>query len=126
MGTEWVDAYLAAWNSHDGGQVAAFMAEDVTYEDFASGGTFHGREGVRTYVGQTHQWSADYTFSTMSAQSDGERYAIEWEMLGTDTGGFAGAPPTGRPYRIRGASVGELNADGLIAANHDYGIAIES
>jgi hypothetical protein len=42
---------------------------------------------------------------------DGSRYAIEWEMLGTITGASGGFPATGKPYRIRGASIGELGPD---------------
>lgn len=119
-GPGWVAAYLDAWNSHDGAQVAAFMAEDVTYEDLAGGATYHGRNEVAGYVAATHAWSADYRFVTVTTQSSGARYAIEWEMLGTDTGGSGGVPPTGRPYRIRGVSVGRLDASGAIASNRDY------
>jgi hypothetical protein len=31
MAAEWLDGYLDGWNSHDGGQVAAFMTVDLTY-----------------------------------------------------------------------------------------------
>jgi len=44
---------VAAWNSHHGGQVAALLAEDVTYEDFGSGGVFHAREGMSASGAQT-------------------------------------------------------------------------
>ena len=56
----------------------------------------------------------------MSTRTDGSRYAIEWEMLGTNTGASGGFPATGKPYRIRGASIGELDPDGRITANRDY------
>ncbi|MGE5292632.1 MAG: hypothetical protein ACM3ML_36675 [Micromonosporaceae bacterium] len=29
-------------------------------------------------------------------------------------------PATGRPYRVRGASAGTLNSEGLISTNRDY------
>ena len=51
---------------------------------------------------------------------DGSHDAIEWEMLGTNTGAFGGFPATGKPYRIRGASIGELGPDRKITANRDY------
>ena len=123
MGTEWIESYQKAWNSHDGGQVAAFMAEHVVYEDLLGGATFEGREAVRRYVKGVHEWSSDYRFVVVTAQSSGDRYAFEWEMVGTDTGGFGGAPPTGQPYRIRGLSVGQLDGEGKIAANRDYATA---
>jgi steroid delta-isomerase-like uncharacterized protein len=120
MGTDWVDGYLQAWNSHDGDQVAEFVAEDVTYEDLAAVAVHQGRDAVRAYVEQTYQFSNDYRFVTVSTQGDGSRYAIEWEMLGTNTGASGGFPATGKQYRIRGASLGLLNPDGKIAANRDY------
>jgi steroid delta-isomerase-like uncharacterized protein len=120
MSADWVDGYLAAWNSHDGSRVAAFMAEDVTYEDLSSGAVYEGRDAVRGYVEQTVAFSGDYRFVTVSTQADGDRYAIEWEMLGTNTGAAGGFPATGKTYRIRGASVGTLRADGTIVVNRDY------
>ncbi|MDQ3897930.1 MAG: nuclear transport factor 2 family protein [Actinomycetota bacterium] len=118
--TDWVEHYLEAWNSHDGSQVAAFMAEDVTYEDLSSGAVFHGRGEVQGYVQGAHEWSADYRFSTVTVQEDGRRYAMEWEMRGTDTGGAGGFAATGKAYRIRGASVGRLDPAGLVVENRDY------
>lgn len=120
MEANWVDAYLEAWNSHDGSQVAAFMTEGVTYDDLASGDVYQGRGAVQAYVERTHEFSGDYRFVTVTTQTDGRRYAIEWEMLGTNTGSSGGFPATGKPYRIRGASIGELAADGKIVANRDY------
>ena len=120
MGTEWVQRYLDAWNSHDGARVAAFMVEDVAYEDLAGGATYQGRDEVAAYVAATHAWSSDYRFVTVTVQSSGDRYAVEWEMLGTNTGDFGGIPPTGKPYRIRGVSVGQRNGAGEIVSNRDY------
>ena len=96
------------------------MADDVTYEDLAGGATYHGHAGIVDYVAQNDVWSNDYRFVVVTAQADGDRYAIEWEMLGTNTGVLAGIPPTGKPYRIRGASVGQLDGGGRIAQNRDY------
>jgi steroid delta-isomerase-like uncharacterized protein len=120
METEWVHRYLNAWNSHDGDEVAAFMSEDVVYEDLAGGATYHGRTEVAGYVAATHVWSGDYRFVVVTTQSSGSSYATEWEMLGTNTGELGGIAPTGKPYRIRGVSVGQLNAAGEIATNRDY------
>lgn len=120
MTTAWVDRYLAAWNSHDGAQVAAFMTDDVTYEDLAQGAVYVGHEGVAAYVQGADEWSSDYRFVVVSAQSSDRRYAIEWEMLGTNTGDAGGFPATNKPYRIRGTSVGVLDAAGRIRQNRDY------
>lgn len=71
------------------------------------------------YFAQNDVWSGDYRFAVVTAQADGDRYAIEWEMVGTNTGALAGIPPTGKPYRIRGASVGQRDAEGRIVLNPD-------
>ena len=31
-----------------------------------------------------------------------------------------GVPATGRPFRVRGASIGKLDTNGLIVQNRDY------
>ena len=46
-------------------------------------------------------------------------YALEWVMQGTHDRASAQIPATGKPFAIRGVSVGELR-DGKIARNTDY------
>lgn len=120
VGGEWYDRYLDAWNSRDGVQVAAFMADNVTYEDLALGVSHQGRDAVVDFVKETAAFSSDYAFSPVSAQQDGSSYCLEWEMAGTNDGPAAGLPATNKPYRIRGVSVGILDEEGLITRNRDY------
>ena len=118
--TEWMDRYLAAWNSHDGGQVIDFMADDVRYEDLALGVVHEGRDAVKAFVGEAHEFSSDYNFVPVSKQQTNNQYAMEWEMVGTNTGAAAGLPATDKPYRIRGVSIGEIDGQGRITQNRDY------
>ncbi|MDP1804787.1 MAG: nuclear transport factor 2 family protein [Acidimicrobiales bacterium] len=97
MSSEWIDGYLAAWNSHDGRQVAAFMAEDVVYDDLASGLVHRGRDAVQAYVEQTVAFSDDYRFVTVSTQADRNDYAIEWEISVPTPARQAGSRPPGSP-----------------------------
>jgi steroid delta-isomerase-like uncharacterized protein len=112
--------YLAAWNSHEGAKVAAYMAADATYEDLALGQLHEGRSAIEAFVSGVEQFSDDYSFVPVSEQANGDSYAFEWEMLGTNTGESGGVPATNKPYRIRGVSVGRLDADGKIKTNRDY------
>ena len=48
------------------------MAEDVTYEDLAGRTVYQGRDAVQAYVEQTHDFSSDYRFVTVSTQ-DGRK-----------------------------------------------------
>ena len=116
----WMETYLDAWNRHDGSAVAAFMAEDATYEDLALGVVHEGREAIESFVDEAEQFSKDYAFISVSEQQSGDRYAMEWEMFGTNTGEAGGFPATNKPYRIRGVSIGRLDAQGKIQQNRDY------
>ena len=116
----WMQQYLDAWDSHDAAKVVAFMAPDATYEDLALGVTHQGRDAIAAFVEEAEQFSKDYKFTAVSEQASGNRYALEWEMAGTNTGEAGGMPATNKPYRIRGVSIGQLDADGKIKENRDY------
>jgi steroid delta-isomerase-like uncharacterized protein len=116
----WAQDYLDAWNSRDGAKVAAFMNDDVTYEDLALGVVHQGTDAVKAFVEETAGFSKDYVFTPVSEQLSGDQYALEWEMAGTNTGDAGGMPATNKPYRIRGASVGRRNSAGKITHNRDY------
>lgn len=116
----WIKAYVDAWNSHDGDDVVGLMADDITFEDVAAGQRHEGREAVKAYVADVHQWSSDVVMEVVSMQQSGDRYALEWELSGTNTGAAGGLPATEKQFRIRGVSVGELDGEGLIIHNRDY------
>ncbi len=117
---ELFDRYLQAWNEHDGPAVAGYMAEDAVYEDVAAGQVRRGREEIAGWVAEGAGFSSDLRFQEVSFFYLGSAYAVEWVMTGTNDGPVGGQPATGRAYRVRGASVGTLNGEGLIAANRDY------
>ena len=91
----WMETYLDAWNNHDGSTVAAFMAEDATYEDLALGVIHEGREAIKSFVDEAEEFSKDYAFTSVSEQQSGDRYAMEWEMFGTNTGEAGGVSVRG-------------------------------
>ncbi len=117
---ELFDRYLQAWNDHDGPGVAGYMADDAVYEDVAAGQVRRGREEIASWVAEGAGFSSDLRFQEVSFFYLGSAYAVEWVMTGTNDGPVGGQAATGRPYRVRGASVGTLNGRGLIAANRDY------
>ena len=116
----WMQDYLAAWNSHDGTRVAAYMADDATYEDLALGQLHRGKTAIEAFVNEAEEFSKDYAFTSISEQGNGDSYALEWEMFGTNTGDAGGLPATNKPYRIRGVSIGRLDHGGKITTNRDY------
>jgi steroid delta-isomerase-like uncharacterized protein len=120
QGAGWLERYLDAWNSHDPARVVEFMAEDAAYEDLALGVAHEGREAIAAFVAEAAAFSSDHRFVSVSVQTSGDAYAAEWEMVGTNDGAAAGLPPTNKPYRIRGVSVGVLDGNGRIRRNRDY------
>ena len=74
------------------------------------------------FVAETHAMSSNYVVEVVSAQRSGNNYATEWLMGGTHDGPLQllGLPATGKQWRVRGASVGQLNDDGRIKLHRDY------
>jgi steroid delta-isomerase-like uncharacterized protein len=114
------DDYLAAWNAHDPAAVARCMAVDAIYEDVALGRVLHGPAAIGAFVDEATRSSSDFRFEQVSLFSDGRDYANEWIMTGTNDRDVQGVPATGRSFRVRGASVGKLDASGRIVENRDY------
>ena len=114
------DAYLDAWNSHDPAAVARHMADDAIYEDVALGRVLHGPSEIAAFVEEATRASSDFRFEEVSLFTAGNDYANEWIMTGTNDREVQGVPATGRSFRVRGASVGRLDASGRIVENRDY------
>ena len=114
------DIYLDAWNAHNSAAVARHMAEDAIYEDVALGRVLHGPSEIASFVEEATTSSSDFRFEVVSLFTAGNDYANEWVMLGTNDRELHGVPPTGRSFRVRGASIGRLDANGQIVENRDY------
>ena len=114
------DAYLDAWNAHDAAAVARHMADDAIYEDVALGRVLRGPSEMASFVEEATRSSSDFRFEVVSLFTAGNDYANEWVMLGTNDREGRGVPATGRSFRVRGASIGRLNANGRIVENRDY------
>lgn len=95
------ERYVAAWNIHDPVAVRALFAESGTYEDPTTGGPVEGR-GITEAAARLTQAFPDLSFEIVDMLQGGRRAAIEWVMRGTNTGSFAGAPPTRSPLALRG------------------------
>ena len=115
-----LDRYLDAWNAHDPAAVARHMAAGAVYEDVALGRVLHGPAEIAKFVEEATKSSSNFRFEVVSLITTGSDYANEWVMLGTNDRALPGLPATGRSFRVRGASVGKLDASGLIVENRDY------
>ena len=120
MDRAFFDNYLGAWNTHDSAAVARYMADDAIYEDVALGRVMHGPSEIASFVEEATTSSSDFRFEVVSLFTAGNDYANEWVMLGTNDREGRGVPATGRSFRVRGASIRRLNANGRIVENRDY------
>jgi hypothetical protein len=130
MDAVWLDRYLETWIRHrqagspDGADelvaLLGFMAADVVYEDVPTV-SFNGHDGVADMCTGAHSMSSDMTFEIVSRQCDGsERYAFESVGRGTNDGAMGPIPATGKSFELRGASIGTVNAAGLVQIHRDY------
>jgi steroid delta-isomerase-like uncharacterized protein len=112
--------YIAAWNSHDGGQVASFMADDVDFEDVTMGVQLRGPKEVEAFAFDFGEsFSSDYRFTLVTELATDTTLAAEWTVSGTHDRGSPQLPATGKPFTIRGVTIARLR-DGKIAYNRDY------
>jgi steroid delta-isomerase-like uncharacterized protein len=86
--------------ARDAQSLSALFAEDAVVESPTAGGAVQGREAIEKI---TQAWFAgfpDVVFATEQLVVDGERVVWIGETRGTDTGGFLGLPPTGKPFSL--------------------------
>jgi hypothetical protein len=96
------------------------MSPGVRYEDVPTGMVFVGHDGVKEMSEGAYQWSSDMAFKVVTRQTNGLLYAFEVETTGTNTGAMGSTPATGRPFALRGVSVGTVSGDGLVEEHRDY------
>jgi hypothetical protein len=130
MSPSWLDRYIEAWLRHpqvsaEGGEEAltnllAFMSDDVRYEDVPSGAVFHGRDGIREMGAGAHQMAQDMTFEIGQRVVGQGSYAFETVCRGTNTGAIGPLPGTGGAFTLRGISIGDTSAAGLVTSQRDY------
>ncbi len=127
----WVDDYFAAWARHaqasdpingtaDRARLLAFMDPQIRYEDVPTGQVFTGHDGVIRMGAQALLMANDIRFTCVSAQHSGDRFAFETETRGTNTGAVGAFPATGKPFVLRGVSIGTRTAEGTVIEHKDY------
>ncbi len=95
--------YFDAWNRRDPSAIVATFAEGGTYNDPTSGGKLTG-QALREYISGLFSAFPDLSFDIVSAAPAGDNIvAAQWLMKGTNTGSFAGGPPTGQSVALPGA-----------------------
>jgi steroid delta-isomerase-like uncharacterized protein len=105
--------YFDAWNRRDPDGIAATFVRGGTYSDPTTGGELAG-EAIAAYAGGLFTAFPDLSFDIVSMSSAGDaQVAAQWVMRGTNTGPYAGGPPTGRSVEVAGADFICVEGDGV-------------
>jgi steroid delta-isomerase-like uncharacterized protein len=89
-----------AMMARDAAALADEHAEHCVMESPTAGGTVTGRDAVRQVYAAWYKAFPDLSTTPEPPVIDGHRTAQVFMLAGTDSGGFLGLPPTGKPFRL--------------------------
>jgi steroid delta-isomerase-like uncharacterized protein len=108
---ELANRYFEAWNMRDADGIVAVFDESGTYSDPSTNGPLSSK-AIGDYAKQLWNAFPDLSFEIRSAaQTAQNKVVAEWTMNGTNTGEFAGLPPTQRAVSLPGLDVVETGDD---------------
>ena len=106
------DRRMKATNEHDVETVADMYAEDAVVES-PLGGTHQGRAAIASVLGAFFGALSDATLTQDDLIIDGDYVVQVVTLSGTDSGGFMGTSPSGKPALLPAVLVCRVK-DGLI------------
>jgi predicted ester cyclase len=111
-GFEWVQEFLDAVLAGEGDKCAASFAEDGYLDDVGLSYRADGRDAIAQFLSLMSASGPDARFEIENVVSDGEHFAVQWRLTGTQQS-------TSKNSSRRGASLGQLR-DGLLVSWSDY------
>ena len=102
-----------AWALHDASTLTADFAEDCVLES-PTAGTVFGRCAVEKVYQHYFAAFPDLAFLTQDVLIVGDRVVQTAICSGTDTGGFLGQAPTGKPFRMTVVCIFTLRAEQIV------------
>jgi hypothetical protein len=130
MTDAWLDRWVEAWRGHvvaggpDGAEAStrildAFSPEGI-WEDVAADASYRGHAALKDMFIASYEWCPNLTFTPLTVQASGSRFAIEWRMSGRGGAAFGELPSHDLPFSVRGVSAGEVNDDQQVTRHSDY------
>ena len=114
-----LDAWAAAWSTHDVERLVSLFAEECLHEDVTLGVVNRGRDEVKAFAEGVFTAFPDFKLEQTARFAAGAWGGAEWSISGTHLGHFPGIEATGKSFSIRGSSIFELEG-GQIRRNSDY------
>jgi steroid delta-isomerase-like uncharacterized protein len=84
------------------------------YELVGTGQVFDGEEEVRNYYAASRAAFPDQRNEIHSLRHADDAVVVEFDLLGTHLGNFAGFDPTGRTFRCRMVAIFEFDGDRIL------------
>jgi steroid delta-isomerase-like uncharacterized protein len=84
------------------------------YELVATGQVFDGEEQVRAYYAASRTAFPDQRNEIHTLRHADDAVVVEFDLLGTHLGDFAGFDPTGRTFRCRMVAIFEFDGDRIV------------
>jgi steroid delta-isomerase-like uncharacterized protein len=97
------------------GDIAAYFADDVTFEIVGTTQSAHGRTAVRDMIMYLHTQMFDGTAKAKTFVVADGHAAVECDFVGTHTGEFLGIPATGRSVNVPYAVLYDLSDTEIFA-----------
>jgi len=113
-----VREHMESENRHDFDTTIATFAHP-RYEIIPTGDVYDGEDEVRRYFAETRAAFPDQRNELIALHHADDGVIVEFDLLGTDTGGLAGRPPTGREFRCRMVALFLFEGD-LISCERVY------
>jgi len=114
-----IDAWVAAWNSHNPDALAALFTADALYEDLALGAVSNGTDQIRAFAQSAFTAIPDLKVEFLQGHLKGGHGTIEWVFSGTDVGVYK----TGKKFSVRGASVIDVHGQKISRTSDYYDLA---
>ena len=119
--TDVAEQFLAAWSKDDPQALLALCSDDCVYQDVTVGAVLHSHKELRDFFTMMRTALPDMSFTSEGIRACDGGVTVEWTVTGTHTGTVPGLPPaTNKPAEVRGVSVIDLDANGLIRGCRDY------
>src|SRR5436305_11236944 len=93
------------------------VADEIVASNFVlyrPNGQMNGPQGLKRWVTTVRAASPDMQFTLDDTIAEGDKVVTRWTGRGTNTGPFAGRPPTGKQVTLTGISIFRIENDKIV------------
>jgi steroid delta-isomerase-like uncharacterized protein len=116
---EVIEEWVAAFNARDAARAAACYHDDATNWQIAAGPAVVGRANIEKDLTAFFAAFPDSVTNIENLFQDGQWAMLEWSGEATWRGEFAGLPPNGKTFTLRGCGFFHV-VDGRIKYQRGY------